>query len=337
MERKTIVISGGSSGIGKALAGRYVSQGHDVIIGSPYQDELSLALGELNARMADGAQRINALLLDVGDERSVGAFVDHVARTHGKIDILVNCAGISVCKEFENTSSAEYLSTMLVNYYGTVLLTRKTIPLMRERGGGHIVNISSLAGVLGVYGYSAYSPSKFAIVGYSEVLRNELLCDGIGVSLVLPPDTDTPQLYRENLTKPAITKRITGGTSPLSADEVARAIVSGVRAGKFLIIPGLTARITYHANRLFPNLVYAYIKRIVRKGRHAMGKKIKIEGMSCGHCVARVKAALSALPGVTRADVDLASKTATVEGADVPDDELKAAVADAGYEVTSIA
>ena len=127
---------------------------------------------------------------------------------------------------------------MRVDYFGTVHVTRALLPAMIERGTGQIAIVSSLAGVIGIYGYTAYSASKFALVGFAECLRQDLLAHGIGVSLVFPPDTDTPQLTEENRIKPDQTRAIAGNVKVLSADYVARTTLIGLGKGRHQIIPG---------------------------------------------------------------------------------------------------
>jgi 3-dehydrosphinganine reductase len=101
------------------------------------------------------------------------------------------------------------------------------------------VMISSGAALLGIYGYTAYAPSKFAVRGFAEALRSELAPDGIAVSVVYPPDTDTPQFREEVRLRPEPTSRVAGTAGVLSADRVAEAILRGIRRGRFAIAPGL--------------------------------------------------------------------------------------------------
>jgi 3-dehydrosphinganine reductase len=109
---------------------------------------------------------------------------------------------------------------------------------MRANRKGRIVLVSSGAGLIGLYGYSAYAPSKFAVRGFGEALRQELRPEGISVSVVFPPDTDTPQLREEMRVRPEITSKIAGGAKVKSADEIAQAIWDGVKRGRFAIAPG---------------------------------------------------------------------------------------------------
>jgi 3-dehydrosphinganine reductase len=115
---------------------------------------------------------------------------------------------------------------------------------------GHIVNISSMAGLVGIYGYTGYSAAKFGVWGFSEALRMEMKNKGVGVSVVFPPDTQTPQLEFENRMKPDELKRISGTIKPIRPEKVASAILKAVVSGDFMVFPGTSSKATYHANRL---------------------------------------------------------------------------------------
>ena len=122
-----------------------------------------------------------------------------------------------------------------------------------------------MAGLIGVFGYTDYSASKFAIIGFSEALRSELKQYGITVSVLCPPDTDTPGLDEENKTKPEETKAISASAGLMQPDEVARALIKGMQKEKFLIIPGLDGKSTFMAKRLFPRLVEFIMDRQIKK------------------------------------------------------------------------
>ncbi|HLT36972.1 MAG TPA: SDR family NAD(P)-dependent oxidoreductase, partial [Enhygromyxa sp.] len=158
---------------------------------------------------------------------------------------------------------------MRVNYFGTVHVTRALLPGMIETGGGQIAIVSSLAGMIGIYGYSAYSASKFALVGFAECLRQDLLAHGIGVSVAFPPDTDTPMLADENRIKPAQTQAIAGNVKVLSPEFVARSILVGLGKGRHWIIPGFGSKFSCFMARRFPALTRwtldAQLRRFERK------------------------------------------------------------------------
>ena len=124
---------------------------------------------------------------------------------------------------------------------------------------------ASLAGLIGVFGYTDYSASKFALVGFSEALRSELKAYNITVSVLCPPDTDTPGLAIENRTKPEETRAIAAAAKVMSPDAVADALIRGMARRTFLIIPGVDGRLSVLAKRLFPGVVERIMDRTVRQ------------------------------------------------------------------------
>jgi short-subunit dehydrogenase len=127
---------------------------------------------------------------------------------------------------------------MEVNYLGAVHLVRAILPEMRARGG-RIVLIASGAALIGLYGHTSYAPSKFAVRGFAEALRSELSAGNIGVSVVYPPDTDTPGFREERRARPEIADRLAAAGGLMTADQVAAAIMRGIAREQFVIAPGL--------------------------------------------------------------------------------------------------
>ena len=149
--------------------------------------------------------------------------------------------GINYLKEY-----AEHYNTVEVDLYGTVHAVKAVLPLMMERRSGHIVNFSSILGFMGSFGYASYCAAKFAVRGFSDVLRHEMKPHGIDVSVVFPQDTDTPQLHYERQIQPLEARRISeGGNRTLAADHVARLVVRGIERRKAYILPGLEARLSF--------------------------------------------------------------------------------------------
>jgi len=154
---------------------------------------------------------------------------------------------------------------MDVNYFGTVNVVRAVVPGMIERRRGSVVGVSSAAGLVGVFGYTAYAPTKFAVRGFFESLRGELAPYGIHVGCSFPPDTDTPQLEDENRYKPKETKAISGTIKPLSAERVAQSIVDGIEKERFVIIPDASTKALAKVVGLAPGLVHKVMDRSAKK------------------------------------------------------------------------
>ena len=191
------------------------------------------------AELGPSGTEVMAEPVDVTDHKAVERAVHASVARLGPPKLLVASAGMVVPGRFDDLPPAAFRETMEVNYFGSLHLVRAALPAMRAQRGGRIVLISSGAALLGLYGYTAYAPSKFAVRGLAEALRSELAPDGIAVSVVYPPDTDTPQFREELRLRPEPTSRIAGTAGVLSADRVAGAILRGIRRGRFTIAPGL--------------------------------------------------------------------------------------------------
>ena len=234
-----VCITGGSEGIGLAVARLARARGARVSLIARRMDRLCEAAAELSRAAAElsGQQsgEIAVASADVSDEAATRRAIDQVDAVHGPIDVLITVAGYATPGYFVDLDSSEFRREMDVNYFGTLHAVRAVVPQMAGRGSGHLVLVSSTAGLIGVFGYSAYSPTKFAVHGLGEVLRAELKPAGIQVSVVFPPDTDTPGFARENLTKPAETAKISGTITPKQPDVVAAAIISGIEHDRLTI------------------------------------------------------------------------------------------------------
>lgn len=231
------VISGGSSGIGLALARRLAAAGWDLTLMARDAGRLAAARGDLSA-LGNGSRRIEIVSVDVADAAAVEDAIAAAIAAQGPPDLLVTSAGIVIPGIFADLPLEAFHRTMAVNYFGTLHFVRAALPAMRRQRSGRIVMIASGAALLGIYGYTAYAPTKFAVRGLAEALRGELTPEGIGVSIVYPPDTDTPQLLEDRRLRPAATSRIAGNAPVLSAERVADAILRGIGRKRFVIAPG---------------------------------------------------------------------------------------------------
>jgi len=236
------LITGGSSGIGLATARLLAAQGWRLSLLARSRDRLDAAAAELREQAGEGAF-VGIHAVDVADAGACAAAVAAAIAAAGAPDFLLACAGIARPGHFAQLPQEEFRRAMEVNYFGSLHTLRAAVPVMRARGRGHVALVSSGAGLVGVFGYSAYAPSKFAVRGLAEVLRAELRPAGIRVSIVYPPDTDTPQLAEESRHKPAETQAITASGGLLSAEQVARAIVAAIGSGRFTVAPGVAMRL----------------------------------------------------------------------------------------------
>jgi 3-dehydrosphinganine reductase len=263
---KHALITGGSSGIGLAIATALARHGARVSLVS--RDPARLGSAREAVLSAVPGAAVAVAPADVSREAEVDAAVASAERSHGPVDILVTSAGVARPGHFGELPASEFERAIAVNYLGTLYAVRAVVPGMRARGAGALVLISSGAGLVGLFGYTAYAPSKFAVRGLAESLRGELAPEGVAVTIVYPPDTDTPQLAEESLTKPAETRAITAGGGLWSADDVARATLEAVARGRFAVAPGapLSAVLWLHS-LIAPFLRWHFDRRAARARR----------------------------------------------------------------------
>ncbi len=239
----TIFISGGSSGIGLATAIAYarVHKTARLALFARNQERLDRAAVTIRAEVS-GAE-VHCFALDVANAEHVASIISQAVAALGAPDRVVLAAGVTLPGRHDANSLAAQREVMEINYFGSLNMVLALAPLMRA--GSRLALVGSAAGLIGTYGYGGYAPSKFALRGLAEVLRVELATRGISVTLCLPPDTDTPMLAGELGLRPAVTNRIAAGAPVLSAGVVASALVRGMEAGRFLVLPGLPVKLLY--------------------------------------------------------------------------------------------
>ncbi len=242
---RVALVTGGSSGIGLATARLLAARGARVWLVARDPARLTLALAHVEADSSAPPGSCGMVVADVADAGQVRQAVDVVGEQAGIPDIVVNSAGITYPGHFQDIDLATFHQIMDINYFGTLHMMKALAPAMIARGSGHIVNLCSMAGFLGVYGYTAYGPSKYAVRGLSDAARAELKPRGINLSLVCPPDTDTPMMTFENELKPAVTQALAGNVHVLRAEAVAAAIVRGIERNHYLVIPGFESKFLF--------------------------------------------------------------------------------------------
>lgn len=266
---KLSLITGGSSGIGLALARQILLGGGNVAILARRAELLAAAMDELSHLRLQSDQQIISIQADVTNNSELQKALDSFIDSYGLPDFVFNSAGVARPGNFSSLDDEVFHWMMNVNYFGTVNVLKVLVPLMQKRRSGAIINISSIAGFIGVYGYTAYGASKYAVSGFTDALRAELLPYGIQVSIVFPPDTDTPQLEYESQFKPFITHEIAGSTRLMKAETVAAEVIKGVLKKNYLILPGSEAKLLYFGHHLLGGKLYPLmdlmIKSAIRK------------------------------------------------------------------------
>ncbi|XP_076629300.1 3-ketodihydrosphingosine reductase isoform X1 [Colletes latitarsis] len=240
VNNKHVVVTGGSSGIGKCVAITAAKYGAHVTIIARDVQKLEAARNEIvHVCKNKDTQKIEYLSLDVGEDyETVEKALSDLERTMGPIYMLVNCAGTAICGKIEDTRVADLKKMIHINFLGSYYCTKAVVQRMKASQEGIIVLTSSQAALLGIFGYSAYCSTKFALRGLAESIAMELAPYNISVTLSLPPDTDTPGFAIEELSKPLETKLISETSSLVNPEVVANKLFKDALAGKFFSTVG---------------------------------------------------------------------------------------------------
>ncbi len=246
--KKVVVITGASSGIGKALAEVYARKGFRVVLAARSRTKLDAMVAAFEEQ---GLEAL-AVTTDVQQEKDCKALIDQTIKTYGQIDVLINNAGISMRALFEDVDLEVIHRLMNVNFWGAVYTTKYALPYLLERRGS-VVGVSSIAGFKGLPGRTGYSASKFALQGFLEVLRIENLKKGLHV-LIAAPGFTTSNIRNTALAADGSQQ----GESPrdenkmMSSGEVALRIFRAVEKRKKLLVLTTQGKLTVWLNKFFP-------------------------------------------------------------------------------------
>jgi len=256
------IVTGGSLGIGRAVAERLYAQGFALTLVARREAPLAAAATALRR---EGGPEVAGLACDVCDAAALAAALAEAESARGPCHTLVTAAGEVRPGRFEALPEADFRRQMEVNFFGTVTAVRAVYPGMMARRQGRIAMVSSAAALIGIYGYTAYAPSKFALRGFAEALRGEARAHGITVSVAYPGDTDTAQYAAEAATRPPETAAIAGKARLMPPDRVAAAILKGLDRGRFAIYPNLEAAALGRTASLVSPALQAVFDRTVRR------------------------------------------------------------------------
>lgn len=262
---KVVVITGGTDGIGKALVEQLLQAGAKVSTCARHHDKLYRLQSEF------AAYPLHTVVADVSIENDCRHFIESTVKTFGGIDILVNNAGVSMRALLKDLTVDVLRKLMDVNFFGAVYCTKFALQSIIDRKGS-IVGVSSIAGYRGLPGRSGYSASKFALQGWLEAIRTELMDDGVHVMWVCPGFTAS------NIRNAALNQEGTPqGESPLdeqslmTAEECAEHILKAIKKRKRTLVLTFTGKRTVVMNKLFPSLADKLVKKFFFKD----GKLIK--------------------------------------------------------------
>lgn len=242
-----VLVTGGSEGIGFAIAAKAVKSGASVEIWARREDKLRDAGRKLGASWQ---------VVDVGDPIAVRK----AATASGVPDRLFHCAGFATAQFIDQVRDEDVDGLVRTNIAGTIHVTRAFAPAMAQRGSGSIVLTSSDLGYVGLFGWSVYSATKHAVVGFASALRNELRPSGVSVQALCPPATQTPGYDRENQTKPSSVRKAEEAGGVLSANAVADHAWSRCGRGGLYLIPNWSSRLLFAMSRVSTDLVHSLVR-----------------------------------------------------------------------------
>lgn len=272
---KKCLITGAASGIGRALAQAAARRGAVLFLTDVNAAGLDTAVAEVRA--AGGAVAWTAAL-DVADYAAVCRAADEIHAAHGSLDVLMNVAGIAVWGTVERLRHAQWRRAIEVNLMGPIHVMECFLPAMIASGrGGHLVNVSSAAGLFGLPWHAPYSASKFGLRGVSEVLRFDLERHGIGVTLVCPGGVDTGLVHTVEIegvdpNDPRLSKlKRRFQQRAVTPQRAAAAILKGIERKRYLVFTSFDVRLGWWAQRWFPP-AYEFVMRRLNDRLHTLAR-----------------------------------------------------------------
>lgn len=264
---RVAVVTGAGSGIGRAIAISLARRGCHLALADIGEAGLEQTAGTAGAL----AVRVSCHRLDVADATMVRALPQQVNASHGRVDLLVNNAGVALGGSFEQVSEADFDWLMDINFHGVVRMTRAFLPYLHAGDDSRLVNVSSLYGLISPAGQAAYSASKFAVRGFSNALRHELQGSNVGVTVVHPGGVATsiarsarapagvPE--EEVLRRRALSEKLLR----MPADKAGEIIVRGIENRKARILVGMDAKIVSVIERIAPVRYWSLLKKGVQQ------------------------------------------------------------------------
>ena len=248
---KTVVVTGASSGIGRATALEMARRGANLILGARRLSELE------ETAVACRALGVNALAVvtDVTKRDDCARLIAAAAQ----VDVLVNNAGYAVYNSIADADVDDLRALMDTNYFGAVHCTKAVLPQMLARGEGSIVNVSSITGIMGFARMGGYYATKFALIGFTEALRNEVMPDGLRVALVCPGTTQTEFFVKAEYEKMPGAARLIAGLRP---ERVARAICDAAEDGRYRRILPWSSAMYMRMKEIFPRFSHLLMRRV---------------------------------------------------------------------------
>lgn len=248
---KNVVITGASSGIGRATALEMARRGAHVVLAARRAALLETVAAECRTL----GVRATPVVTDVTKPEDCG----RLAKAAGAIDVLVNNAGFAILDSVADAKTNDFRDMMDTNYFGTVNCTKAVLPAMLERRSGTIVNVSSIAGIIGFARMGGYCATKFAVIGFTEALRDEVLGRGVRVALVCPGTTESEFFVKAERGKMPGASRLMPAVSP---ERVARAVCNAAEDGRYRRILPLLATVYMRLKEISPRFAHLLMRRV---------------------------------------------------------------------------
>jgi len=247
---KTVLVTGASSGIGHAAALEFARRGTNLVIGARRADLLDAVASECRALGVE----CTPVVADVTSRDDCRKLIAAAPR----IDVLVNNAGFAIFDAFESARPEDLEAMMQTNYFGAVWCTQAVLPQMLDRRAGTIVNVASIVGLMGYARMGGYCATKFAMIGFSEALRDEVLGRGVRVAMVCPGTTDTHFFVKAERGKMPGASRLILAVKP---ERVARAVADAAEDGKYRRIIPWSAAAFMKLKEVMPAFAHAVFRR----------------------------------------------------------------------------
>ncbi len=248
---KNVIVTGASSGIGRATALEMARRGANVVLAARRAEMLEIVAAECRALGVNATP----VVTDVTKPEDCA----RLAEAAGTIDVLVNNAGFAMFDAVADAKTNDLRAMMDTNYFGTVNCTKAVLPQMLERRSGTIVNVASITGIMGFARMGGYCATKFAVIGLTEALRDEVLGRGVRVALVCPGTTESEFFVTAERGKMPAASRLLPSVSP---ERVARAVCNAAEDGRYRRTMPLLATVFMRLKELFPRFAHLLMRRV---------------------------------------------------------------------------
>jgi len=259
----TYVVTGATRGIGRAIALTLAEQGTELILLA--RDKKKLAQMEQEIKGKNPRSNAWSIACDLADRKAIARAVGDIRKRSQSLSGIIHVAGYARPGYFHELPGDEFEKAMRTDYLGAVYLTQGLVD--KVESGGLISVTSSVVGFMGVFGYTSYAGPKWALIGFAESLRQELIARKIQVAVLCPPDTETPGYAEENRTKPYETVAISESAKLMQPEAVARKFFKGIARGKFLITCNGESTMLYRLKGIWPSLVFWIMKGMIKKAQ----------------------------------------------------------------------